>query len=186
VIPIVQTYTVSPFNTQCEAYATFHYVALLPTISSSDSSSYPVRIQDSSLHRPVPSEYVEPHASSARPAAPTSFPVEVSHSPQYVNTISLIRTPLPPFSTTISDFLYPASPPHRSQNLEPLPTLTPKRKPPHPSGLLPVRRNYSVQFFRGPDLFHAEDAPELHGSGPISTRLPHHGHTAHTTSRWKF
>jgi hypothetical protein len=74
-----------------------------------------------------------------------------------------------------------------SQNLETPPTLTPKKKPPPPlPGLLPVRLNYWAQLFRRPDLFHAEDTPEIHGSGPVSTRRPHHDYTAHTTPRWRF
>jgi hypothetical protein len=105
----------------------------------------------------VPREYVEPHASSPQPPAPTSFPVEVSHSPQYF------------------------SKPRATANID-----TQKETTPPPPGLLHVRRKYSAQLFRGPNLFHAEDTPELHGSGPVSTRLPHHGYTTHTTSRWKF
>jgi hypothetical protein len=110
------------------------YIALLPTISSSDSSSYPVHIQDSSLHRPVLSEHVEPHASSPRLPALTSFPVEVSHSSQYV------------------DFLL--------WNLEPPPALTPQENPLLHPGYYPYFIITAAQLFRRKGQ-HAEDNTSL-------------------------
>ena len=138
---------------------TSHF-AHFPTISSPDSSSYPVDIQDSSQHSPLPSEHIAPHAFSPRLPALTSFPVEVSRSSKHVRLFC---------SQTSSHRLHwqPTETPH--------PLLPSSRATNHTTRL----GSTVVLKERATPRWRHHISPEPHGSQPIyETENPHHGYTA--------
>ena len=82
------------------------------------------------------------------------------------------------FSLSLPSFLPQVS------NLEPLPTLTPRRNP--PPGYYPYVVISQRSCFEGLTYSTLKTLQDSTVLDPFSMRWPHHGCTAHTTSRWKF